>query len=193
MGPACTRPDSLSHATCLLVSVTAFWVNNCGQNYIIKLWELEGRREKATLKGHNWCVEALGFSPDGKLLASGARDGDLWLWSVDTAKPLLGGPLKGNMSCPLSLVFSSDGRTLASYGFDRTLRWWSTVTGQEMLQFQSVPLWYASPFDSSAPWRPNSRFLLWYEQPGQLRITTLPSLAEIDEVEAQPGKTASSR
>jgi WD40 repeat protein len=174
-------------------SFTAFSPDNrllayATTNYLVKLWDLEARREKATLKGHNWYVEALGFSPNGKLLASGARDGDLWLWSVDTGKPLFGGPLKGNMSAPLSLAFSSDSRTLASYGFDRTLRWWSTSTGQELLMFPSVPLWFASPFDSPAPWHPGGRFLLWYDQPGQARITMLPSLAEVEAAESQQAK-----
>lgn len=37
---------------------------------------------KATLEGHTDQVEGLAFSPDGKLLASGSKDGSVRLWDV---------------------------------------------------------------------------------------------------------------
>src|SRR5262249_44672862 len=42
----------------------------------IKLWDVAGKRELATFRGHKLPVVALVFSPDGRALASGSS----WLW-----------------------------------------------------------------------------------------------------------------
>ncbi len=46
----------------------------------LKVWEVATRRLIGCLVGHNNFCVALGFSPDGKLLASGSRDGSAILW-----------------------------------------------------------------------------------------------------------------
>jgi WD40 repeat protein len=43
-------------------------------------------RPRTTLVGHTDQVEAIAFSPDGKLLATGSRDGSVRLWSVSDFK-----------------------------------------------------------------------------------------------------------
>ena len=101
---------------------------------------------------------------------------------MDTVKPLFDAPLKGHQSKVMQVAFSSDSRTLATFG-NGTLRWWNVATGREMLLFRSEVEWTASPFDFPAPGNALSRLLLFYERPGQVRVTTVPSLAEIDAVE----------
>ncbi|TDA65904.1 MAG: WD40 repeat domain-containing protein [Chloroflexi bacterium] len=48
----------------------------------IRLYEVETGKEISSLEGHAGMVNALEFSPDGSILASGGRDGVVILWGV---------------------------------------------------------------------------------------------------------------
>jgi WD40 repeat protein len=54
------------------------------------------------------------FSPDGKRLASGSRDGSICIWDTET-RELVREPLKGNAGWVRSVAFSPDGQSLISY------------------------------------------------------------------------------
>ncbi|MEU5773462.1 hypothetical protein ABZ819_09230 [Streptomyces venezuelae] len=60
-------------------------------------------------------VSALAYSPDGKTLAAGGKDGTLQLWGVPTRQPL-GVPLPTPGDRIVALSFSKDGRTLYAAG-----------------------------------------------------------------------------
>jgi WD40 repeat protein len=64
------------------------------------------------------------FSPDGRLLATGGRDGAVRLWDV-AARRMVTAPLRGHTADVTRVAFSPDGSTLASASFDRTVRLWS--------------------------------------------------------------------
>ena len=80
----------------------------------------------------NLGVNAVAFSPDGKLLAVAQANGYVRLWNPVTGQPV-GAPLLASTS-PQSYVagvaFSPDGKLLASAGDDGTVRLWNPVTGQ---------------------------------------------------------------
>ncbi|MFK0730597.1 MAG: WD40 repeat domain-containing protein, partial [Gloeotrichia echinulata HAB0833] len=48
------------------------------------LWNLETGKEISTLKGHDYRVVSVSFSPDGKTLASGSWDNTIKLWNRNT-------------------------------------------------------------------------------------------------------------
>ncbi len=80
-------------------------------------------------------VLALAFSPDGKTLAAGRRDGGITLWDVaaKTARASLPGHRKGQELQGVffsSVAFSPDGKTLASASGDKTVRLWNVATGK---------------------------------------------------------------
>jgi WD40 repeat protein len=90
-----------------------------GADNSIKLWDVATRKEKGALKGYETRVSSFAVSPDGKTLASG-HDKNVWLWDLDTQKPLA---TLSQMGC-VHLAFSPDGRTLAGGGVPGRLRDW---------------------------------------------------------------------
>jgi WD40 repeat protein len=87
------------------------------------LWDVETGTERTVLKAHTDAVGFVRFSPDGKTLASGARD-EAKLWDVATGTERTA--LKG-YTFKLSFVeFSPDGKTLLAGA-----KLWDVATGTE--------------------------------------------------------------
>ncbi|MEH2217176.1 MAG: ribosome assembly protein 4, partial [Nostoc sp.] len=84
--------------------------------------------EVNTLEGHSSTVKSVGFSPDGKTLASGSYDNTIKLWDVSTGKAIK--TLTGHSSRVFSVGFSPDGKTLASGSYDNTIKLWDVSTGK---------------------------------------------------------------
>ncbi|MEO0473546.1 MAG: hypothetical protein AAF206_28295 [Bacteroidota bacterium] len=56
---------------------------------LIQLYDLKTHRLKSRYKGHNSRISCLGFSPDGRFLASSGFDGKLLLWDIKSNGLLL--------------------------------------------------------------------------------------------------------
>jgi WD40 repeat protein len=72
-------------------------------------------------------VEAVTFSPTGKLLVSGGADEKVRLWNPETGA--LVKTLEGHTSWVRAVAVSPDGRLIASGGGDGTVRLWNIETG----------------------------------------------------------------
>jgi len=84
------------------------------------------------IPAHSERVLALTFSPDGKLLASGAglSDCSIRLWDTKTGSPL--GTLNGHKRYIHALAFSPKDGTLVSAGADQSIMFWNVSSGQHL-------------------------------------------------------------
>jgi WD40 repeat protein len=98
----------------------------------IYCWDVSGKKAfpGETLRGHTSTVNALSFSDDGGLLASGGRDKRLKLWDMRAQPPAPGREHEQTMEVS-AVVLSADGRRLASAGNDLMVRHWR-VSGTSM-------------------------------------------------------------
>ncbi|MEI3648503.1 MAG: ribosome assembly protein 4 [Dolichospermum lemmermannii FEM_B0920] len=102
-----------------------------------------------TLKGHESEVYSVGFSPDGKQLASGSFDKTIKIWDVTTGKVLNTLPSeryanKGDEGSVSSVGFSPDGQQLASGSFDKTIKIWDVTTGKVLNTLKGHESWVYS-------------------------------------------------
>jgi WD40 repeat protein/serine/threonine protein kinase len=121
----------------------------------IKIWDTRTWAELASWRAHPRFLEALDFSPDGKLLASGASDCRIQVW--DLATVLKAGinaatirpqtTLQGHTDRISSVMFAPDGRSIASCSMDGTVRLWSLPSPD-----QPISLFKAKPADDKLDW-----------------------------------------
>jgi WD40 repeat protein len=109
----------------------------------VLLWDLGAGKELRRLKGHTGGVEALGFTPDGKALATaGGFDKTVILWDVAAGKERA--VLKGHAEPIRSLAVTPDGKAVASGDWSGTIKMWDVVTGKERLSFRGHLGWVTS-------------------------------------------------
>ncbi len=108
------------------------------------------------LKGHEYGVSSVTFSPDSRQLASTSWDGTVILWDVsslismsaekrkagieqdeiDAALAKQARVLAGHEAGVADVAYSPDGKLLASASDDYTLRLWDPATGEELRVFR---------------------------------------------------------
>ena len=100
--------------------------------HVINLWNYRKMESLFCLKGHDYQINSVAFSPDldNPILASGSDDGTIKLWNLHTGECMH--TLTKHTDCINSVVFSpdTDNPILASGSGDCTIKLWNPHTGE---------------------------------------------------------------
>jgi WD40 repeat protein len=107
-------------------------VKHCGTNKQ-KTLDIQLFKE---LTGHKSWIQSIRWSPDGKYLASGSKDGSAQIW--DTKKWERISTLKGHKREITAMHWSPDGKKLATASTDRTARVWNPIYGQTISELKAL-------------------------------------------------------
>jgi WD40 repeat protein len=132
---------------------------------------------------------AVVFSPDNQLLATGANDGTVRIWSVSTGKLLRS--FMQHSATVTRLAFSRDGGQLLSASVDGTARVWDLRRGQQHgppLRHDGAVL--AAAFSPDGRWiatgSPDSTSRVWDALTGTAVTAFLPHRTVVDDVVFAP-------
>jgi WD40 repeat protein len=97
---------------------------------IIRLWDINSKKEIQTFTGHSDEITTLFISNNGNLLASGSGDGIIKVWNIATGKEVR--TLKGLSAKVISIDMSDDNKYLFSEYLDYTLWVWDINSGNKI-------------------------------------------------------------
>jgi WD40 repeat protein len=94
---------------------------------LLTLVDLATGKERA-LRGHTAGINALAYSPDGRLLGTGSDDMTVRVWDVDTGSEVQ--RFRGHLGGISALAFAPDGSFLVSAGYDNSVKRWDLTAAQ---------------------------------------------------------------
>ncbi len=80
------RTSPLVFSPCGSYLAGATWWEEDAASLAVRLWDVETCKQVAELRGHTSSLSFLSFSPNGKLLAAGCRNGTVMLWDLEVCK-----------------------------------------------------------------------------------------------------------
>jgi WD40 repeat protein len=104
---------------------------SAGDDWTVRLWDVGTGRQTAALNNRSF-VEAVAFTPNGRLLACGGMAA-VTFWDVDTREEIE--RLRGFAGAVQSVAFSPDGETLATGCEFTTAQLWAGKPHSKVFQF----------------------------------------------------------
>lgn len=104
----------------LAVDPAGRWLASGSADSTVKLWNLESREVRRTMRGRGDFISSLSFTPDGSTLAAGSLDGSIKLWSPATGRGLR--TLYNHKTRVTSIAFTPNGDAIATAAEDGSVR-----------------------------------------------------------------------
>jgi WD40 repeat protein/serine/threonine protein kinase len=137
------------------------WIVTGCHDHTARIWNSSTGDAGPILRHGGW-VNAVTFSPDGRLILTGSHDGTARIWEAATGSPLWRLP---HDNIVLSVAFSPDGQIALTGSEDYTARLWETSTGQPLGQ----PLRHASRVQAVA-FHPDRRTIVTGSRDGTTQL-----------------------
>ena len=134
--PLTFEEDNGQHISSMAFNPNGSLLASASVDGMVKLWDIQKRNKVATLSGHSDEVNAVAFSPDGKVVVSGSgvywpgyrtdlfvhvADNTIRFWDVETYSEI--GLLMGHDSGIGRIEFNADGKTLVSADYGTIIFW----------------------------------------------------------------------
>jgi WD40 repeat protein len=143
----------------------------------VSLWDAESLEERVTwtVPRGDW-VQALAFSPGGRLLAGAGRDGAVRVWDLAQQKETA--VLKGHSSWVRALAFSPAGNLLASGGLDGAVRLWRSELPTAIEEERALPAAFALYPNYPNPFNPSTTLRFSLPQAGEVELAVYDLLGQ---------------
>jgi WD40 repeat protein len=134
--------EHAGEVTAVAFSADGKWIVTGGDNCEALLWEVKTgkldrdrilKKSRGGEAGHTAELTAVCFSPDGKLLLTGAHDGTAILWDVRTGE--VRHTLAGGHGDVLAVAFAPDGKWAVTACEDGPTILWDVASGRELRTF----------------------------------------------------------
>jgi formylglycine-generating enzyme required for sulfatase activity len=145
----------------------------------------ESISEVRRFRGHTAAICDVAFSPDGRLIASGAFDNTARVWDVGTGKEL--NKLEGYTAHVECVCFFPDGRRLIAGSADSTLRLWDITSGKEIGRFEGHPKNVQYPLRIT----PDSNRLISHGEDKSVRVWDVKTRKQLRQFDYRAGLTQS--
>ena len=136
------------------------------------LWRLSDR-SRHVIKAHERHINAIAFSPDSRILATGSVDRTVRLWQVPGFQLL--GEMRADAGAVMSLTFARDGRTLVAGTQDGLVDLWNIATRREITSWRAH-----TSIVSGLAFSRGDTMLATASVDHDMRLWRAPSLAETD-------------
>ena len=142
-------------------------VDFISEECFIYVWDVStGDKILGPLKGHRRNVVTVVYSPDGRHILSGSRDGFVIVWDSTTGG-ILFGPFATHSNSVWSISFHPSGETFITGSSDKTLTIWNAINFKPI--HKNIHVHGASVY--SVQYSPDGASLLSAEEDGTLRLS----------------------
>ena len=167
-----SAPDALlqSHTSAvqaLAADTAGRWLASSSGDSSVKVWNVERRTVRRSLRGGSDGVTTLAFSNDGATIAGGRRDGSIKLWSASTGRTLR--TITAHSTRVTSIALAPSGEVMASAAEDGSVR----VRGLKRSRIYG-PLKDAGSGSKSVAFSGDGRVLLTGGLDGIVRLWPMP-------------------